>query len=67
MNIDQERVVQIQLTDGTAARTAGQCRVGAIIADIWKNIDWLCLPGLTVPMVLGIDAMKAWRLKFDLE
>lgn len=48
---------QVQLANGTTARTHGAITLGCLIAGIWKPLTFQCLPNLASPIILGMDTL----------
>lgn len=55
-----------QLANGEIVPVPEECTVGTIIDHVWKDFTWLHLPQLSTPIILGIDAIRAWKMSLCL-
>ena len=58
---------QAQLANGDIVKIPEQCEIGTSVGAAWKKFTFLCLPQLTTAVLLGMDALRLWKmtLRFD--
>ncbi|GLV46348.1 hypothetical protein CBL_09646 [Carabus blaptoides fortunei] len=58
-------ITQAVLANGQRTPITEECLIGCIIDGIFKRVTFLCLPALSTQVLLGIDAIRAWRMVID--
>lgn len=59
------RASHTQVADGNTVSLSAEFHVRCQFGGKWNQADFLCLPTLTTPVLLGMDVLRKWRAQLD--